>query len=365
MKAPRLLRSRRFWSSVCLVAVVAAVWVALCLWSRAGDPDRILAEPRGADGRLTKGQVRRLLECDIRDVDGNTRRYNYFQTLTEKPSYHGEFDWAINMLCANRRTDAKVAHEGLGVSKQLIEIALDTQESSMMRSAACMNLRSVDPHGALEAFKEYCKSARPTTLDYHLFRGGLPGAQRINGKAPARYSYQAFVADIATKTVDDIYIERLDEAIADEILESNNVTMVRWLNRYHGVDFDEWLRANAPEVFAFRKRELERGYDPVRNAWLMRDMRAGRVSNVVTDEGLVHSLYKDEGDRAAVRRLLQICADETPRRGEENWCETLRQWYKANRSHLVYDPQVMHFVVGAKAVRPEVSVQSTDAGEMK
>jgi hypothetical protein len=356
MKTRELPGSWKVWAGVAL-AVIAAIWVAGMLWSRAGDPDRILAEPRGADGRLTKDQVRRLLQCRIRDVDSNTRDYKYFSPLTTSPNYHGGFDWAINMLCANRRTDAKVAHEGRVISGWLIEIALDSVEGNKMRCAACMTLLSVDPHGALEAFKEHCKSARPTALERHWFSQGLPWARRVNGKTPAPYTHQAFAADIAAKTVDDIYLERLDEAISDDGLASNSAIVLNLLNRYHGEDFDGWLSANAPEVLAFRKRESERGYNAVSNAWLMRDVGPGKESVIVADERLVRGLYKDEADRAAVRRLLQICADGTLRNGEENWRETLMQWYNANRSRLVYDPKVMYFVVGD--AQTSVNVDST------
>jgi len=340
MKGSRLLRSWRFRV---VAAVAVAAFVSLVLWVRSGQPDAILAEGRGPDGELTRDQVERLLSSAVRDKANEEKRERYKVAWSLWP-----IGYAVSGLHGtafpDRNTRLKIAHAGLPAAKQLLNVALDAQEAPAMREMAVDMLGAVDPHGTLEAFKQPILSGQAgALLAGHVLRYCLPGPDYWG----ADWSFvgagmQEFTPELSSKVADAVYLRALDAAV-ECAPQPNDLGVLYWLNRYNGVDFGEWLEKNAPEVHAFRTREIERGCDPVRLIESMQWWHGHMVG-----ESLVRQLYSSKSDQAAMQRLLEICRESDDVCEDMGWKDKLTQWYSANRSRLVYDPQVMHFVVGAK-----------------
>jgi hypothetical protein len=120
--------------------------------------------------------------------------------------------------------------------------------------------------------------------------------------------------------------------------------VVRWLNRVGDYDLDDWLAQKAPEAFAFRNRELKKGYDPA----VAFPYFAGDFIQGMKEEG-IKAMFQDTKDRKACRQLIEAVYGPygspllVPR--AEGWRVRLRQWYWQNRDHLAYDFEKHRFVV--------------------
>jgi len=359
MKGKRLLTSWKFWAGV--AGVVAALWLALFLWWRATDPDRILAESRGANGELSRGQVERLMTCMGRDSMNRHRRDRYARLWSAAGS--GVAARVAAVMFTDRNAQAKIAHEGRAASPELLKMAADAQVSLNTKQWVLAALGMIDPYGGVQAMKPQIvggqTASQANMLAVLTLQYCLPFARGFPGRRGAIYTPQMLICDLASKSVDTIVLERLDVALANPDLWPNDQMVLPWLNRYRGADFDEWLAKNAKDVFAFRNREMERGCDPVKFAWIVSKMQDARSQY---DKDPLKQMYPNETDRKAFTDLWRICSDYKARSEDGDWRGTLTQWYSANRSRLVYDPKVMRFVVGPTPVRAEVSVDSTDAG---
>jgi hypothetical protein len=343
MKAKRLLGSWRLWA---IAAVVAAIFMFLALWARSGSPDRILTERRGANGELTRDQVERLLACVERDQANDDKRTRWYGHARGPRVVRDAFDRVVEAAFPNRNTDAKFAHAGRAASGALLAVVLDPSETLTRRETAAYTAATIDPYKMLQAIQQPIASERvPGPFALKIAFYCLPHG---TNRPVSAYSSQNHVSDSAWKNVDTICLEWLDVKVGSADLMPNDWTILWWLNRYRGMDLDDWLAKQAPEVLAFRRKEIDRGCDPIRLVFW--------VGN--GEEYLVRSLYPNETDQSAMERLCRIfCSQSTPREGD--WNATLRQWYKANRSRLVYDTKKMHFVVGPAPVRAEVKVEST------
>jgi hypothetical protein len=336
-----------------LSVLVLATVIAIAL--RGGDPDTILAEPRGPNGELTRSQVERLLASAVRDRTNSHKRYLMDQSWIGR-AVGTRVSAAIY---PERRAIARIGRQGNSASRWLADIALDPREGAMITQEAVRCFMYLPSRGFLQAFSEQALNGTPTWTVAQAATYCLPGAFGSPGPISTSNPAQWFKEQFESKTVDELLLERLDAVVAN-VSDPRDRDVLFWLNRYYGVDFDDWLAAASPEQFAFRNKALEEGYDPAQSIFLY--FTSGKNVNWAFDEALVKKLYPKESDQAAMRGFFQCYTIGGPLRADhppdEGWHQKLTTWYTAHRSRLVYDAAKHRFVVG-KSEMPKVRVDST------
>jgi len=344
----------KWWFLFAGVLLLAVLLAALVLWAQRGNPDRILAEPRAPNGDLTRSQVERLLSCAMRDTVNVNRRRILERSWVGRVAGEG----IVKALCRDNNTYVKLVREGRAAARPLLDVVLDPRPRATTAYRASIFLAALDPYAAMQALSEpaLAANAPPPVVDV-LVRYCLPwGPQRYAaGPNPSQW----LKSELESKTLDEIYLERLDVVVSSPDLTAGDLVVLTLLDRYYGDDLDEWLAKSAPEVLAFRNRELERGYDPVMLARYLVKRDFGGF-----DEDLLRRLYPNASDRAAMERLPYLVNYGWPTQQhppEVGWRERLQAWYKANRAQLVYDPAKRRFVVGKPAAVGPAAPQTEES----
>jgi hypothetical protein len=322
------------------VAIVLFVIASAVFFLRPhhNDSRKILAEPRGADGELTQDQISKLMGLMISDAEASSKR----NKLENAMANHGKVGAVILGWFPDRsqQTLAITIREGHAASRPLVAMVADPKATVF--APLMVMVEAADPYGAMQALAQRAAA------------GGADKAttgQIITACLPWSHPDPAVMMDpvgwlkseIESKTLDEIYLERLDVATSDPRLYPTNPFVLMWLNRFYGVDFDEWLAEKAPEVLAFRYKELARGYDPVAllvNPWIW----------LRTDEATLKQIFPDEAERTCMKKLAAfvkgaVSPSQLPGQAGAGWQAKFMAWYTANRHNLVYDRVRRRFVV--------------------
>jgi hypothetical protein len=365
---------RKLWltGALFLLALVA-VGTVVVVWARGKNPDRILAWPREPNGELTEMQTASLLQLVLKEIATEAwHRQRGTNAGVVPATLEGAVEWAFPTGDAL----AKMTHEGRSASGPALRLAFDPKMPLPLRMAAINVLVATDPYGTLQAFSKPPVAGQVPPYLANVMVSCLPRAADLS----MRFSNpsQWFAQELETKSVDTICLERLDEAVRSKGLVASDTSVITWLNRYRGEDFDEWLAKNAPNVLEFRNREIARGIDPVRlvclvaqdatppddiDVTLYRQSLAKKgISGQVADEALLKKLWPGESDQAAMRDLIRICDQYNPPLEEADWQTWLIRWFDENKDKLVYDGAKRRFVVGKGAAQP-ARVESTGPTE--
>lgn len=339
--------------------LLAAAAVVGILSVRGRSADAILAERRQPNGDLTRSQMERLLACVERDMTAMVGRQ------AQLPPSLPPSTRLLVMLASLRGyqyTPERLAREGTAAWRPLTTYILDPTAAANLRHLSVCVIRGQDPYATLAAVIPALKDGTlRTPFGDMIVDLCMPsGAYGTPGKPPAApLTCTWLLSRLETRTLDQVYLERLDELMASPNFWPGDENVLRWLNRFYGDDFDEFLAKGAPEVLAFRNKELARGYDPV--AFLSDPYLVARQPDYFDDKGLA-KIYSDPSDRSAMERLGQLVEThrlQSSRMHPTDECrKKLVDWYKANRSRLVYDAAKLRFVVGKPEV-PSLTVEST------
>jgi hypothetical protein len=141
-------------------------------------------------------------------------------------------------------------------------------------------------------------------------------------------------------------LELIDAIMLDtKGIKTHRMHIFRWLNRWNGVDFDEWLRVKAPDALEYRNRCRQKGYDPVFAFYSF----SRNLFDGVIDEGI--NKVVNEDDRMACRKLMCAAYDYSNKSGlycdgKMSESETIA-WYRQFRNILRFDSTLRQFVVPA------------------
>jgi len=357
------MSTRKLLLMVALFVLVLVVGGTALFWlifrGPGKDPDKILAWPRERNGELTEMQTASLLQLVAKEVEVAAWHLQRGAKPGAVPAMlEGTMEWAFPTGDAL----PKMAHEGRKASGPALRLAFDPKMPLQLKLQAIYVLAITDPHGTLQAFSKTLVAGQvPPYLAHNVTVLCLP--QIIDITTRFSNPSQWLAQELDTKTIDAICLEQLDAAVRRKDLVASDTSVITWLNRYRGEDFDEWLAKNAPNVLAFRNKEIARGIDPVRLVWLVaRDaqppddidvtlyrqslVKKG-ISGQIADEVLLKKLWPEASDQVAMRDLIRICGQYIPPLEEADWQTWLVRWFDANKDKLVYDPEKGRFVVDA------------------
>lgn len=142
----------------------------------------------------------------------------------------------------------------------------------------------------------------------------------------------------------DYYIGRQIDAPHHLIPSEIDVVSLAWLNRIYDIDLDDWLQSRAPLAYAFRRRALDQGYDPLFLQSSFRDDAARKAA-------IASGVFSNKEDESGFSQLMEVLYDKDsllhPRPGQ-NWILSLQEYYVRHRDHLIYVPELHRFSISGK-----------------
>lgn len=308
--------------------------------------------------------VMRLLEDQLRDDKQRDRR-------GPPLSWHGASFIPFNetiwrSLFPISLAKQRLIRRGQGVVPALLEILADSSLSEEMHFAAGLDLAFFDDPRILGAYYDACQAGRLTGVDLReCLRRHLPGLEQSFLPPDRRGETQTttWLKSLLPRDYSEVRLELLDYIFREDddrkrSIQEDDARMLRWLNRVRGEDFDELLRCEAPDVLAFRNRELARGYDPA----IVMNTPWGDDNRAIFESALLR-VFPNPVDRLACYRLVSIVArysddDFTDSLDETMgpWKPEFKKWYWANRAKFKYDFTKHRFVI------PDVVCQPSSKG---
>jgi hypothetical protein len=221
----------------------------------------------------------------------------------------------------------KLICSGSGVIDPLLRIVAASSPNEPMVQEASIVLSYFDDHRVTQAIRAGTVQVPIISLSYH-------------------FTYAIFTAGNADP------LNALDREVVEQERDRQfshgvNLMLLRWLNRAYDHDLDEWLAQAAPAALAFRKAQLEKGFDPA--------VALRRIAIPYIDERAIDALFPRQEDRDGCRQLFRVVyhdvlpseqrveALEPPVRS--GWQDRLVAWYQENRPYFVYDFSKHRFVV--------------------
>ena len=237
----------------------------------------------------------------------------------------------------------------------LRDVACDPQNSEFIRLGAWRllgDMNAFDEPGMLSTLLEEHRAGRITRSSlYWTVRHVVPIDDWLDTDPIAQSGIVDWLsAQLAKKTYAQIQLEILDGMMKPERYQMTRADpfLRRMLNRLNDRDLDEWLKESHPIAYQYRQRELAKGYDPA-------DTLATDLGSLIEWDGdleaAVKDIYREESDRQGCKELVtaiyKVRYDLSVRK--DDWEDRLREWYRANRGHFVYDPKLHRFIVSINA----------------